>query len=239
MLDISGSIKYVSTRRIKTKKNPQVSIMAEIYNGAIGVIVWLGLSNEYTDTMSWLFDRLSNHMQFLDNRRSVVPSELSRAKMLAHDAILEYSRMVGSDPRSRTWLVRITGELSDAVEHFYSNPYWHRIWIAQEVILGRSLTVQQGHYQIPFMTMDAALRMINMGSIPNRMHTPLKIDFIIKSRAYLGIHPTSQFPTGDRGALLSKTVLMLSSAHCTEPKDYIYGLQAFIRSTSRVQVDCR
>jgi hypothetical protein len=91
----------------------QVQIMSQIYQSASGVWVWLGPAADNSDLAMDVIDEVSNY-----------PED-----------------MRGEASRSIKWVRRILYESEFsahrlALQLLFSRPYWQRLWIVQEVVLG-------------------------------------------------------------------------------------------------------
>jgi hypothetical protein len=110
----------------------QVSIMDQIYNSAEKVIVWVGQEDEFTADAIYAIKTIGN-----------IPKE-RHSEIQTKDWLLQDSALtrVGARPLHwKRWLGMIV---------FFNRPIFQRIWIAQEVILAKSITLICGNEQLPW-----------------------------------------------------------------------------------------
>ncbi|KAI0137323.1 heterokaryon incompatibility protein-domain-containing protein [Xylariales sp. AK1849] len=92
------------------EKNQQVPLMRDIYASAINVVVWLGESDRWVDKFAKLM--------------SVIPSS----------DLEDLDTQQRDDHYSKPWRIRF---ILLAV-HFFSRPWFSRIWIVQEVVVPKA-----------------------------------------------------------------------------------------------------
>ncbi|KAH7080632.1 heterokaryon incompatibility [Paraphoma chrysanthemicola] len=93
------------------EKGHQVNQMAELYNSATNVEVWLGPGFEGSDRVMDLIARGGQ----IDYSQQAVPG----------------FRVSRQDQR----------DLGSAIQDFVDLPYWSRLWIIQEMVLSRSMSI--------------------------------------------------------------------------------------------------
>ncbi|KAM0264305.1 hypothetical protein ACHAQJ_000795 [Trichoderma viride] len=111
----------------------QVKYMADIYTLASVVISWLGEEDEHT----------KKGFELLESLSSSSPNVLKRLLPGAHTADSQLSGF--SDPQS--WL---------SVVRLFQRTYFSRVWIIQEVVLAKKVTVMCGSYNIDWKALADA-----------------------------------------------------------------------------------
>jgi hypothetical protein len=104
------------------ERGHQVRRMSQIYSTAVSVEVWLGLGFEGSDEAMDFIRRLGMHRKHRTSTRTII-SRWTKEEEIAHTPAL----------------IRI-GHL----------PYWSRLWIVQEVLLGRNITIRLGNKTAPW-----------------------------------------------------------------------------------------
>jgi len=115
------------------ERSEQVKMMASIYASATAVIIWLGEQDNETgndfDLMRWLADMARRKDQYLER---ITPQRLDSRETPKLPALYE-------DVMRWRSLVK-----------FFQRRYFTRVWIIQEVILGRAREAMCGEYTIPW-----------------------------------------------------------------------------------------
>jgi len=120
----------------------QVAIMSSIYSTAERVIVWIGREDEFTADAIHTITSLGN-----------IPKE-QYAKLQSRDEYNPFSELarVGATPVQReNWLGLIA---------FSQRPFFSRVWVAQEIILAKTVMLVCGPYQIPWQLMANTVSLI-------------------------------------------------------------------------------
>jgi len=105
------------------ERSYQVSVMAEIYAQANSVCVWLGYSLEQT-MASGLIRTLSQAAKA--GRESGQYPPAASAWQIAEQLLDSCSIMKGDEPLDRLEVIRI-------ISTFFTNPWFRRVWVLQEV----------------------------------------------------------------------------------------------------------
>jgi heterokaryon incompatibility protein (HET) len=110
----------------------QVSIMDQIYGSAEKVVVWVGQEDEFTSDAIYAISTIGN-----------IPKE-RHCEIKTKDWFLQDPALarVGAQPLHwKRWLGMIA---------FFNRPLFQRIWIVQEVILAKRVTLICGNEQLPW-----------------------------------------------------------------------------------------
>ena len=211
-----------------TERAQQVALMHEIYTKASSVIAWLGEEDEYTVPALRLIYGLSSQW---DEERDVA---FDACRHLAHNYDLK-----------SFWV---------ALGHLFARPWWERIWIVQEFVLGQDIVFVCGRWGIWWEQMSKATTILlsdqtdlleDATAITGdyRYFHPVKVGIstlkMIKNlrlhnkrdrfydRYQLNLPPQSEWklPECTLGALLSITARHKSS----DPKDKVYGILGILQ----------
>ncbi|KAI0976770.1 heterokaryon incompatibility protein-domain-containing protein [Xylaria arbuscula] len=146
------------------EKSVQVGQMAEVYRRASFVLCWLGLGTaESRDAMLWIQKygsqahqlgigntpalRLVNLLrQFNSNPQSIDDSTM---RTFLHDIQEQFT----------SWVLGDGGPIS-ALYHFFERPYWNRMWVVQEVVLGKTVHFRCGDLTVCEEDLHHTLRLI-------------------------------------------------------------------------------
>jgi hypothetical protein len=206
---ISGSKAYVPKylwidqlcidQQSTLEKNHQVQAMGSIFGQAERVIAWLGPSD---------FDSGMDYVPFcLDTDSEALM--LTKYKTLARPG------------RGYTVLEQLTD--------IFQRPYWHRLWVAQEFILGRTLLVACGARALPWadLAQFEAVLQTDANSGDTRVVGDATSHFRLRRERLENdiAKPLS----------LDSVLIRLSHLNCSDPRDKVFGLLAL--TSSDVVVD--
>lgn len=109
-----------------TERNHQVQQMGNIFSAASETIIWLGESGGNTSVSAWNY--LERHSSWALNDRQqrdhTLPAKLEQD------------------------LLSFRGEFRDVEVDVLSRPWFHRLWVFQEAVLSRTLSIQCGYRRI-------------------------------------------------------------------------------------------
>lgn len=109
-----------------TEKNHQVQQMRKVFSAAFETIIWLGPAAGNTSVAAW--NLLERHSSWaLNDRRErdyTIPAKLEED------------------------LLSFRGEFRDVEIDVLSRPWFKRLWVFQEAVLSRTLSIQCGHRRI-------------------------------------------------------------------------------------------
>lgn len=125
-----------------SERNDQVSLMADIFKAAQGVVIWLGEEDEFTQDAFTVIERLSS-----------IPRD--RWKLMPYTGFYGDGKCladVGIEPPSlQQWL----GFLA-----FINRPWFSRAWVVQELALCRTATVVCGGNIVPWSKLSKTIEFI-------------------------------------------------------------------------------
>jgi hypothetical protein len=102
-----------------------------------------------------------------------------------------------------------------------AQPYWTRVWIIQEFVLGSKVTIQYGHLRMPWDKVDAAFSMeMTHGGQIRRKDCKMTAVFQLK-RTY----------NTDRGLDLTEALKFSFESAASNPRDHIYGILGLVRQS--------
>ncbi|KAI1091292.1 HET-domain-containing protein [Rostrohypoxylon terebratum] len=115
------------------ERNQQVSIMADIYESAECVKVWLGAADESTSLAYELIERLG--MLSEDDLRSIKPQACENEH---NDKLLQHT----NSPQHWASLVS-----------FFERRWFTRAWVVQELVFARETNIMCGHHEFNWKTL--------------------------------------------------------------------------------------
>lgn len=202
-----------------SERNHQVQMMSEIYRRAIYVYVWLGSSNASTETAMRAFKteyRQHYHRGESETHREA-KSELGSKKSPA-------GPIEGGDWMSETG-VETRLQVGIAVTHFFTNPYWGRLWIVQEIMLARYIRIFCGH---TLLLWNELAHFCSHGI----KHLPAKARQSISAQVHwLAEHALSAKTFG-----FSSLLKTFCTNSCEDPRDKVYGLQGLLHPDERLSL---
>ena len=166
----------------KSERNRQVSQMSRIYRRADRVISWLGMP----DWSSHLAMQILNK-EFGDSTWSIATTEsVDKTVRIADDVEIPYTSQVTADKQPS-----LQCQLQ-AVACFCWRPYWLRLWIIQEIIMGPDIVLLCGHDQVTwsdfYQFVDDAAKLTNLDQSKHLAGTVLILQDSIPSRLGLEIN---------------------------------------------------
>lgn len=198
------------------EKTMQLLIMDDIYRDAERVLVWLGTESED-----------SNLAMEMIQRWAVWKGEHLGSSMGSSTSLL-----VGSD------LDEIFSEgASRAVRRLLARPYWARVWIHQEVALGRDVYVHCGQRSMPFNVLEQANTSwegVRSGSLESsdwiinfpKLAVPTSdaLSNLIRLRQQQQTKIASRQPSNTPDVGLFEFLRSYQHLESTDPRDRIYAL---------------
>ncbi|KAK3704153.1 hypothetical protein LTR37_013993 [Vermiconidia calcicola] len=196
----------------KEERSQQVSLMGEVYGKAEPVWLWTGGYTKDTETLANLMNRLA----FMrDPSKSDFDFDSRDGRIL-----------VGLS--STEWL---------SLAAVLRSPFWHRVWILQEIIMGAArgqAIVLFGRFWMQYDTLAKLVRALVKAAVflvqsdPGELHSEV-LDVMVNGivfHRHMGILDAFESGTCDSiDALDFNTIL-----DATDPRDRVYGLMGLIRS---------
>lgn len=151
-----------------TERNAQVAMMANIFHAALGVIVWLGPEDQFTEDAFTTIDRLATITRPMWD--SIDYTDFFKSQWQSNETI--------DAPSHWNWL----GFLA-----FINRPWFKRAWVVQELALARYAVLMCGSKRLPWPRLDHTLSFIRSKRWYHHLHTE-KIKHINDVRAEPGIY---------------------------------------------------
>ncbi|KAI1124008.1 heterokaryon incompatibility protein-domain-containing protein, partial [Nemania abortiva] len=251
-------------QRDAQEKTQQVAMMGDIYHAASQVLTWIGdpsldsksMTNEADESqdslqdsekLKWYTDNdIPLMRRFFTNERAFadwpVVGALSILALLARGAHLNTLPFF-QDPRYPDFNIGIYPsdlwqKSSKALNVLLESPYWSRVWIVQEMVLGRRVLIHYGRHVLPLQLFVDAEKFMrehyhgccyeHCAALPNNKWSYLygilknlsTIQYISKMRASWTMKtPVALFDTILGGVDFRKA---------TDPRDQVYGLLGLV-----------
>jgi hypothetical protein len=144
------------------------------------------------------------------------------------ETALQKIKMMGEDDAEILMPNEAYGN-SIGLRDFSNNPYWERLWIVQEIVLARSLTIFLRNSILEGPKFDVFCQKAK--SFNTIMHNCTLFDLIYKKRY-------EQVPdAGKAQSLLLDACYATLFSKCEDPRDKIYGLQGLLAEDQRAVID--
>ncbi|KAJ3575182.1 hypothetical protein NPX13_g4120 [Xylaria arbuscula] len=176
------------------ERNRQVKRMGDIYSQASQVIVWLGPGSDSADRAIEVLKLIGSEVEILDGI-GLAPSP--GKTRFYHRADLQMGF------RDDQW---------ESVQQLVNRPWFTRVWVVQEALLGGSRVVVQSGRSI--MSWDLFHRGISTLSQNHYVAPDLKMD-LGSPRALCDTDPSRE--------ATKYIILMGALKSCSEPRDLVYG----------------
>ena len=150
------------------ERNAQVAMMANIFQAALGVIVWLGIEDQFTEDAFTTIDRLAAIPR--PTWDSIDYTDFFKSQWQSNKTI--------ESPSHWNWL----GFLA-----FINRPWFKRAWVVQELALARYALLVCGSRSLPWPRLDHTLSFIRAKRWYHHLHTE-KIGHIDTVRMEPGIY---------------------------------------------------
>lgn len=199
-----------------SERNHQVRLMSDIYHRATYVYVWLGSCNGAIEEA--MREIKSAFRRFYDSRRA--PTRVSRRNRRTVKKVKNKTRAnVYTDP----WY---SEKLRRAFNYFFTNEYWQRVWIVQEIMLARYIRIMCGR---TLLSWEELRRFCLLGldlfpdkfrpEVPDQLRWLAEHALVAKQYTY------------------SDLFAMFSTSCCHDPRDKVYGLQGLLPPDRRLNID--
>ncbi|KAI0414228.1 heterokaryon incompatibility protein-domain-containing protein [Xylaria grammica] len=181
------------------ERSQQVSIMCDLYSKVNRVLCWLGR----TDDSNGL-GNTADAAKCLDNLETVFQSKDKDGSPL----ILS--------PKS-------IGELNHHLSVLCTLPFWHRVWITQEIVLSRKALFLWGSVAIELTTLEKLLKFKDR-FIPANWYEP----FAVGSSALTYANFTQSLEMRSSSMTLQRALLATRHRSATDARDCVYGVLALV-----------
>ncbi|KAF2649711.1 HET-domain-containing protein, partial [Lophiostoma macrostomum CBS 122681] len=110
--------------------------------------------------------------------------------------------------------------------HFFQNPYWHRLWIVQEVMLARYIRIMCGETLLSWEELQRFCS-TGLGHLPTdaAQAVPSQVIWLAEHAMLAETHSYSTL------------LLTFSLNECQDPRDKVYGFQGLVNPQDRMEID--
>lgn len=232
------------------EKSEQVQRMGNIYRRATGVYAWLGDINPETNLVFKVLQEFRDCKRSAEFVRSVAGLDAAEEVSVVQQKFCQMceQKAVESPKHCKTdpWLHKELNWLRP----LYSQGLWRRVWIVQELILAKSVTVHCGEQSMDLH--DIYGLSLDWGNFGQAFNDGIQYKLQPESRGWLTIQAirdhrrvVSQHSSQDFAALdkehcikLDEAIMIYARYHdCTDPRDKIYGLRELVWEWRDVKVD--
>lgn len=209
------------------EKSSQVTLMREIYSAAEAVMVFLGARSEESDMAYDLVGKLCKLVQeeAFDFQDEISPS-VSVAKRYPFEdkKLRELGLPLENDP---DWV---------ALAELLSRPYFHRIWVLQELVMARGpVTAFCGSYYLPYAALDMLWRiLLPTGWIFEMKRLAKKSELEMQALQFLQTAGTLRRVAGKK-LDLEMLLDLARSFSATDPRDKIFALLGMAKEVGEDQ----
>jgi hypothetical protein len=226
------------------ERSSQVQLMRPIYSKASEVIAWLGRDVNGRGSTLEKLGRLSH----VAGSSSSSDQEDRFGTIMFEDANATDEKQPPIKTKGDARIDTVNGdEAADELAAFFTRPFWYRIWIFQEMILGRNLTMMCGEVQVPFTESMGLLEEQSnrisregvLGVSSNRTRSLRIINWQPLTRIHTFRHAWWRKEIERiEGDIFELPMLLLGTRGmiATDPRDRIYGLLG-IAQPSKMVVD--
>jgi hypothetical protein len=179
------------------ERSHQVRIMGSIYSNAQGVIVWLGPVGH----TEFYTKAILGAMQFHFGDGNLVAITLFDY-MCSLISLLNEQAALSRDPKEC---------VLDALFQIVDRPWFHRVWVVQELALSKIATVRIGSYSFPWQPFEYYMKWLPQHKVDPRTHPDILEAVTRVTRAPCDEHFSSQ---------ICRTVHLSA----TNPRDKIFSL---------------
>ncbi|KAF2844975.1 HET-domain-containing protein [Plenodomus tracheiphilus IPT5] len=192
-----------------TERGEQVGLMRDIYNKAAGVVVWLGPSTERLTAAVRIISNISERFQ--DDTYTTPDSILSPLGLNLTE-------------EDTAHLQSYTEFSYEEIAHFFSLPWFRRVWVLQEAFSQGNITVRLGPHTLPwgsvilaalwqaqFTRSHTATSTTEVGELGNHHFLP---------ELWLGLLHTRM----PRGLSMMELTSRARDFEATDPRDKVFAL---------------
>ena len=193
-----------------SERGSQVAIMGRIFQQASRVLVWLGPGDELTAHVFDLFKALSSRAKdYGVDKARVDTTELQWNVAPENEA-------------QRNLLDNIAGDYDfNGTDSFYSNPWFTRLWIVQEIALARDIKIHRGTVSISWRDFMTAAT-IQVKAVNQSTATNWRLPYGFQSALTLFMARATH-KKAQRLSFLTQMALLRQN-HCSLDIDRVYAL---------------
>jgi hypothetical protein len=216
------------------ERNQQVQLMRSIYSQAELVLSWLGSGDEEMCLALRTFEIIAQELKGIDG------NDLSFEWMEKYPSLCVQDVDPGDDEiGNKAWM---------AMWHFFELRYWYRVWIFQELVLGRNILLIYSSESLRYESLAAVCawsRRVQLEAPRQlyQLHRPASMSYAAWDAA---IGPYLDWYTINKITLAKKKryeparrwnfLLICRDLLATDPKDHIYGLLGILEEDLEAKI---
>lgn len=190
------------------EKSHQVAMMAQIYQTAANVVVWLDDRYPSADVVKGALERDKSRNMYWELNEKIDWSQGGK--------------------RTCLWRPEALMLETAAAIAIFEHPYWQRLWVVQELMLAPSTTIYFGDYELSKETLRWCCNVANR-AMENHGYDTAKADTTLWSLADVTARDRSN---GIEPLETITTVFSWFMDHdCRDPRDKVYGLLALAETS--------
>ncbi|CAG9946342.1 unnamed protein product [Clonostachys rosea f. rosea IK726] len=259
-------------QRDLTERSKQAQLMKEIYSRSKVVLAWLPTFNSIVtnDDLAWSSD---NHLIVQEAKSDIrimgEAMELTRRICLRDYGTLLHMHATflragdefdipalrrGKDPQAvyaQSQYLPIDApflldrEQSELMRRlFIKPPFWKRLWIMQEMSLGRRLVLVAGHHELSWRFISLFLRDAHYSNAfhasPDYNYLPKLLNYVFAIPLKIEYQRLIQQKSARRKCLpptLLDVLMRFAESKATDPRDYVYGVLGLVNDRLGIQVN--
>ncbi|RSL73995.1 hypothetical protein CEP53_000590 [Fusarium sp. AF-6] len=254
----------INQNNLKEKAH-QVAQMDSIYRNASGVVVWLG---HESNTSSEVFDACEALQKYNDEDslslrfihsifhlgcarcsncgKDMLLDALSNEHDIPQKLVNDYARILSSQVFDSLETREIFARMAKAIEKLLSRPWWTRVWVLQEAILAKKITLHCGQRRVDwiyfraiiFLTMTMVSRHAAKSSgnprnqIQNAGTQSTFLALAQRTYVFFFTQRTSGFTQLITKLSLADLLSLTSEFAATDPRDRLFALMSLLPNES-------
>jgi Heterokaryon incompatibility protein (HET) len=205
--------------------------MAQIYQQATRVLIWLGEEDEYTDIAFTAIRKIALHPVLTDRPKGLGIDRQAAFKDIHHT----FSSLARTFELVDFKLCDLSKEEITAIENtFRFRSWWTRIWVIQEIVVAKAATVICGSFTIAWDTLhisavcESVVDILEVDAHTNTLDYEIQQAInalsVISNPGFL----RADRLVGKRLKQLDEILSLTKHRHCTDSWDVVYGILSLI-----------
>lgn len=205
-----------------SERNHQVSLMAEIFSGAVRVLVWLG---ENSDGSNELMDKI----------RATLPVACSTAGQRSRGQHARWTRATHKEFAANF----SEGLWSKRLLDLLHREYWSRTWVWQEIALARKVLFLCGNKSITLDEFDACIESIRETYAPKVIgrsrssRQEATIDIVKRSSGFSLVSDLISIAITNQVLSLHALLMKIHITECLDVRDRVFGILGLVNEAHR------
>lgn len=200
------------------EKNAQVAMMGDVYKTATQVFACVGA---HGDDSEFVYRMMRKDERLFRSWRSGSSVEWSGSRRIS--SIRYYPHLLAWKAKHRQTTI---ARLQEAFVLFMKRPYFHRVWIYQELFLAQHVSVLCGDDTIPISWVWVTCLALN-AKFKSFDHM-LYLSCFLQDEFSIVEEMLKSGATDSRSKTLKNTIREIASLQCQNPRDRIYGILSMI-----------